>query len=112
MEAHNRALKHLDIVEFIRSQMILKVMQRVIFTQQEIRLLRKQRDPFVLSSQSTKFDQHTTGTEYSHAHSPHLNHLLKGAVVKPNSEIESKRQNNPTRQRNVFVPVGERYQNR
>ena len=52
--ASKRMGNHLDLVNFIREQMTVKIMQRVIFTKLENLLIKNQRMPYVLEEKGSE----------------------------------------------------------
>ena len=51
--AKERVGKHLDVVNFMKEQMSVLVMQRIIFTKLENLLIRNQRMPYVLQEKNS-----------------------------------------------------------
>ena len=61
--AERRISKHLDIVRFLKNQMVSKIIQRLLFSKPERFLLRNQATPFVVKSAKNKNLNEFTSSE-------------------------------------------------
>ena len=90
--ANDRVSKKLDLINFIRSHLITDVMRKILFTKDERFLLRRQADPFVLTtahkknSSSSDIDQ----SELKLNDSPFLYKLIKGLQSKSSRNSHDK----------------------